>query len=120
MRDAILGAFSMFFMQNESFLEHQRQMTSLHGKSNAQTMFGIFNIPTNQQIKNILDGIPATALIGVFDWVYRVMRDQGILQSFEYLGGLMVALDGTQYYSLLNVNYLGRSRQLSWPLLSRV
>jgi hypothetical protein len=99
MRDAILGAFSMFFMQNESFLEHQRQMTSLHGKSNAQTMFGIFNIPTNQQIKNILDGIPATALIGVFDWVYRVMRDQGLLQSFEYLGGLMVALDGTQYYS---------------------
>jgi hypothetical protein len=62
-------------------------------------MFGIFNIPTNQQIKNILDGIPATALIGVFDWVYQVMRDQGILQSFEYLGGLMVALDGTQYYS---------------------
>jgi hypothetical protein len=99
MRDAILGAFSMFFMQNESFLEHQRQMTSLHGKSNAQTMFGIFHIPTNQQIKNILDGIPATALIGVFDWVYQVMRDQGLLQSFEYLGGLMVALDGTQYHS---------------------
>jgi hypothetical protein len=99
MRDAILGAFSMFFMQNESFLEHQRQMASLHGKSNAQTMFGIFNIPTNQQIKNILDGIPATALIGVFDWVYQVMRDQGLLQSFEYLGGLLVALDGTQYYS---------------------
>jgi hypothetical protein len=99
MRDAILGAFSMFFMQNESFLEHQRQMASLHGKSNAQTTFGIFNIPTNQQIKNILDGIPATALIGVFDWVYQVMRDQGLLQSFEYLGGLLVALDGTQYYS---------------------
>lgn len=99
MRDAILGAFSMFFMQNESFLEHQRQMTSLHGKSNAQTIFGIFNIPSNQQIKNILDGIPAAALIGVFDWVYQVMRDQGLLQSFEYLGGLMVALDGTQYYS---------------------
>jgi hypothetical protein len=99
MRDAILGAFSMFFMQNESFLEHQRQMASLHGKSNAQTMFGIFNIPTNQQIKNILDGIPATALIGVFDWVYQAMRDQGLLQSFEYLGGLMVALDGTQYHS---------------------
>jgi hypothetical protein len=99
MRDAILGAFSMFFMQNESFLEHQRQMTSLHGKSNAQTIFGIFNIPTNQQIKNILDGIPAAALIGVFDWVYQAMRDQGLLQSFEYLGGLMVALDGTQYHS---------------------
>jgi hypothetical protein len=35
--DAVLGAFSMFFMQSESSLEHQRHMNSNQGKSNAQT-----------------------------------------------------------------------------------
>ncbi|MEM6839839.1 MAG: ISNCY family transposase, partial [Cyanobacteria bacterium P01_C01_bin.120] len=39
--DAILAAFSVFFMQCESFLEHQRQMQSRHGKDNAQTLFGL-------------------------------------------------------------------------------
>ena len=35
--DAILAAFSVFFMQCESFLEHQRQMQSRRGKDNAHT-----------------------------------------------------------------------------------
>ena len=56
--DAVLGAFAMFFMQCESFLEHQRQMQSRWGKNNAQTLFGLTQVPTNNQIKNILDAIP--------------------------------------------------------------
>jgi hypothetical protein len=33
-KDPILGAFSVFFMQCESFLEHQRQKNSRQGKNN--------------------------------------------------------------------------------------
>ncbi len=40
--DAVLRAFSVFFMQSESFLEHQRQMESHQVKNNAQTLFGFF------------------------------------------------------------------------------
>jgi hypothetical protein len=40
-KDRILEAFSVFFMQCESFLEHQRQMNSRQGKNNAQTLFGV-------------------------------------------------------------------------------
>jgi hypothetical protein len=58
--DAVLAAFAMFFMQSESFLEHQRHMESCQGKSNAQTLLGMIKIPTVPQIRNILDGIPAT------------------------------------------------------------
>jgi hypothetical protein len=56
----------MFFMQSESFLEHQRQMESRHGKSNAQSLFGIINLLTVPQIRNIIDEIAATALSQVF------------------------------------------------------
>lgn len=103
-RDAILGAFSMFFMQNESFLEHQRQMKSRHGKSNAQTLFGVFEIPTTQQIKNIIDKIPAAMISGVFDSVYQGLRREGHLKPFQYLGGFLVALDGTQYFTSQKVH----------------
>lgn len=50
--DAILAAFSVFFMQCESFLEHQRQMQSRRGKDNAQTLFGLGQIPTMPQIRH--------------------------------------------------------------------
>ncbi len=96
--DAVLGAFSVFFMQSESFLEHQRQMESHQGKNNAQTLFGLFQVPTVPQIRNVLDAIPATGLFGVFGCVYEALQRGGYLKSFEYLGGLLIALDGTQYF----------------------
>ena len=42
--DAMLSAFSLFFMQCQSFLEHQRQMQSRSGKDNAQSIFGVKKI----------------------------------------------------------------------------
>jgi hypothetical protein len=99
LRDAILAAFSVFFMQCESFLEHQRQMQSQRGKDNAQALFGVVQIPTMSQIRNILDEIVAEKLYAVFGWVYKALQRQGHLQPYEYLGGLLVALDGTEYFS---------------------
>jgi len=104
LKDAILAAFSVFFMQSESFLEHQRQMASYHGKSNAQTLFGVFEIPTVPQIRNILDGIAASSFLGLFTVIYQVLRRGGHLQAFEYLGGYLIALDGTQYFSSQKVH----------------
>ena len=60
--DAVLPAFSVFFMQSESFLEHQRHMDSNQGKSNAKTLFGMMKVPTVPQIRNIVDGISAVGL----------------------------------------------------------
>jgi hypothetical protein len=96
--DAFLGAFSVFFMQCESFLEHQRQMNARLGKSNAQTLFGMFEVPSTPQIRNILDGIPDSKLSGVFSSVYQALHREGHLEPFSFLGGLLIALDGTRYF----------------------
>jgi len=37
--DAVMGAFSVFFTQSPSFLEHQRLMKSSKGKDNAESLF---------------------------------------------------------------------------------
>lgn len=76
LKDAILAAFRMFFMQSESFLEHQRQMQSRWGQDNAQTLFGLGQIPMTPQIRNILDQLGATLLSGVFERVYRSLDNQ--------------------------------------------
>lgn len=97
-KDTVLGAFSVFFMQCESFLEHQRQMHSRCGQDNAQSLFGLKRIPTTPQIRNILDETAIEGLFRVFTWVYHRLQRDGYLKPYQCLGGhLLVTLDGTQY-----------------------
>jgi hypothetical protein len=99
LKDAVLGAFSVFFMQCESFLEHQRQMQSRQGKDNAQSLFGLEQVPTMLQSRNILDKVVAQELLAVFGWVYQALQRGGQLRAYQCLGGqLLVTLDGTQSF----------------------
>ena len=41
MADIGLSAFSLFFMQSESFLDYQRGLEQRHMTSNCQTLFGM-------------------------------------------------------------------------------
>ena len=103
--DATLGAFSAFYMQSNSFLEYQRHLESREGRNNAESLFGLEQIPSLEQIRNILDQIAASGLFGVFDRVYQALKQQGYLKSFETLGAnLLVALDGTEYYSSQSIS----------------
>jgi hypothetical protein len=98
--DAMLSAFSMFFMQSQSFLEYQRQLQSRSGKDNVQSIFGVEEIPSDQQIRNILDLISASNLSVVFERIYQFLQNGKHLQRYERLGkNLLVCLDGTEYHS---------------------
>lgn len=53
--DAALGAFSVFFTQSPSFLAFQDAMQKTKGKSNAQTLFEMQQIPCDNHIRDLLD-----------------------------------------------------------------
>lgn len=104
-KDAVLGAFGCFFMQSASFLEYQRHLDSRNGRNNAQSLFGLEKIPSVEQIRNILDQIAAQGLFKVFISIYQALHQQGYLRGFETLAGnLLVALDGTDYYSAQKIS----------------
>src|ERR1700683_3593904 len=64
--DAASGAFSVFFTQCPSFLSHQKLMQERYGLSNAKTLFGMKAIPSDNQIRNLLDHAPPSSLASVF------------------------------------------------------
>lgn len=98
--DAAMGAFGVFFFQCSSFLEYQRQLNSKKGSDNTQTLFGVVKIPTDNQIRNILDKINPKMLFEVFISVYQILKSKGFLKQYEVLEGqLLVPLDGTEYFS---------------------
>jgi len=98
--DAALSAFSVFFTQSPSFLDYQQRMQQLHNRNNAQSIFGVHQIPSTSQIGNLLDPIAPEILYPVLAEVGDQLYTQGKLNPFKSIGGTwLVALDGTDSFS---------------------
>lgn len=99
-KDAALGAFAVFFTQSPSFLAYQRTMKQAKGQSNAESLFGIADIPCDNQIRTLLDPMAPAQLFPVFDVVYESLERAGQFAAFRaFAGQLLIALDGTEYFS---------------------
>jgi len=100
MEDAALSAFSVFFTQTPSFLAYQRMMEGSKGNSNAQSLFGVHQIPSDNHIRDLLDPVKPENIFPVFEEVLQVLDQQGQLESFRSVEDtLLIALDGTEYFS---------------------
>ncbi len=97
--DAALGAFAVFYTQCPSFLAHQTVMEQAKGKSNAQTLFGLRKIPTDNHIRSLLDPVAPSYVLPLFERVFNELDAAGQIDSFRMRNGeLLIALDGTQYH----------------------
>lgn len=100
MEDFGLGAFSVFFTQSPSFLAHQKAMQQARSQNNATSFFEISQIPSDNQIRQMLDPVPPQTLYPVYDRIYNTLREQGILATFRGVhDSTLIALDGTWYHS---------------------
>ena len=105
MEDAALSAFGVFFTQTPSFLAYQRKMADSKGKSNAQSLFGVHQIPRDNHIRDLLDGVAPEQVFPMFEEILHGLEEQGQLNSFRCLGDqLLVALDGTEYFSSTQIH----------------
>jgi hypothetical protein len=98
--DAALGAFAVFFTQSPSFLAYQRDMTVRKGQSNAHTLFGLHEIPTDNQIRALLDPVSPELMVPLFQHGLATLDHTHQLAPFRsWQNRLLVVLDGTQYFS---------------------
>lgn len=95
--DAALGAFAVFFTQSPSFLAYQRTMRQAKGRSHANSLFGMGEIPCDHQIRTRLDPIDPAQLFPVFEGGYAALERSAPLGSFRtFAGPLRIAFDGTE------------------------
>src|SRR5271165_1893508 len=103
MADIGLSALSIFFMASPSFLAHQRAseharegLAEGHGRSNCETLFGMAAIPSDNDIRLMLDGAAPAAFDGLF---FQAIEAAGPLTPFQCLDGRgLIALDGTEHH----------------------
>lgn len=110
MVDAGLSAFSVFFMQSPSFLEYQRSLEQRLGKNNAQTLFGVHEIPCDNQIRQLLDATEPRQVTPLFGYLFRALNQAGVIERYRAVNQtLLLALDGTEYFSSTKIHCEGCS-----------
>ena len=78
--DIVLSAFSMFHMQSSSFLSFQRTMEGKEGKNNANSLFGLKKIPTDNHIRDMLDEINPNYIEPLFEELVSTLKREKFLK----------------------------------------
>jgi len=98
--DSALAAFAVFFMQSGSFLAHQRLLQSKKGQSNARSLFQVKKIPSDPQIRNLIDPLSNTYFQEDFWFLLDELKEQQRLLQFRNdLNTYSIALDGVSFFS---------------------
>jgi hypothetical protein len=112
MEDAALSAFSVFFSQSPSFLDYQLRMQAAQGRNNATSLFGVHQIPSDNQIRNMLDPVAPSELFPFIAEIGDELYQGGYLEGFRSVEQtFLIALDGTDLFS---------SQAISCPCCSTV
>jgi hypothetical protein len=105
MADIALSAFSVFFCQCPSFLSYQQAMEQARGRNNARSLFGVERIPCDNHIRQMLDPVEPSHLLGLFDDLLDGFEATGALEAMRAVHGTrLIALDGTWYFSSSSKN----------------
>lgn len=94
--DALMSAFALFALKDPSLLafDHRRS------DGNLKELFGIGHIPSDTQMRDILDEVDPERLRDSFADVFRQLQRGKALEPFVfYAGAYLLSLDGTGYFS---------------------
>lgn len=94
--DALMSAFAMFSLKDPSLLafDERRHDRNLHN------LYGIERVPSDTQMREILDPLDPEQLRPVFGDVFRELQRGKALEALVfYQGCYLLLLDGTGYFS---------------------
>jgi hypothetical protein len=94
--DALMSGFAMFSLKDPSLLAFdERRQTP----ENLKRVYGIERIPSDTQMRTILDGVNPEGLRPLFKRVFQQLQRGKELEKMRYMGRYYLAsLDGTGYF----------------------
>ena len=94
--DALMSAFAMFSLKDPSLLafDERRHDRNLHN------LYGIGRVPSDTQMREILDPLDPEQLRPVYNDVFRELQRGKALEPLVFLEGCyLLLMDGTGYFS---------------------
>jgi len=94
--DALMSGFALFSLKDPSLLAFDGRRTT---DSNLRSIYGIERVPSDTQMRTILDDVEPVNIRPVFKDALRQLERSKELDKFRFLrGSYLVSLDGTGYF----------------------
>ena len=95
----------MFYVQDPSLLQFQRRFQHQLQTNNLSSTFGVREIPSDSQFRDLLDRHDYAPILPCFaDWIARLQRAKW-LQHYQLFGArYLITLDGSRYFSSESVH----------------
>lgn len=111
LHDTLMAGFAMFFFQHPSLLQFQTAMKEKRGRCNLETIFGVGHLPSETQMRELLDEVSVGELGKLFAVLFERLRRAGWASQYQTTieGGqsagayYVMALDGTDYFSSMKI-----------------
>jgi hypothetical protein len=99
--DTLMAGLALFSLKDPSLLAFCRRPVD----HNLRSVFGLQAIPSDTQLRTILDDIDPTSLRPVFRDVFRQLQRGKVLEQDVFLQGCyLIALDGVEYFCSTKVH----------------
>ena len=103
--DTLKSAFAMFSLKSPPLLNFRERTRIEDG--NLQRVYRIGAIPSDTQIRAILDELPSSSLDYCFAEIHDHLRSSGLLDSYRLAcadNALIVSVDGVEHFSSTKVH----------------
>ena len=100
--DALMSGYALFALKDPSLLAFDERRTT---DRNLHTIFKIGQVPSDTQMRTLLDEVDPADLRPVYRRLQRALAASGQLRPYVFLAGsYLVSLDGTGYFSSKKVH----------------
>jgi hypothetical protein len=103
--DTLKSAFAMFSLKSPSLLNFRERTRTEDG--NLQRIYRIAEIPSDTQMRTILDEVESSSLDYPFAEIHAHLRSSGLLDGYrlaEAENALIVSVDGVEHFSSTKVH----------------
>lgn len=95
--DALMSGFAVFSLKDPSLLAFEERTTT---DKNLQSIYEMEKVPSDTQMRTILDEVDPADIRPVFKDVHRQLKQSKEWHKYGFLeGSYLVSLDGSGYYS---------------------
>jgi len=97
--DSLLAGLAVFTLKDDSLLKFEERANDPIAGANLKTILKTNKVPSDTQLRDIIDPVKPEDLRSAFDAVLRELQRGGELTDFMFLNHYAIALDGTGYFS---------------------
>ena len=100
----VKSAFAMFSLKSPSLLDFKKQ--TVPEQNNLRSIYRINGeIPCDNQMRVILDGLEPLQIRPIFASVFRLLEQAGVIKEYQYWGKMiLVSVDGVEHFSSQKVH----------------